>query len=253
MKFLFFKKVVVDESTGRTIRESAMLPSFCMYCGPSGMQESEAGQAESLSNSISSMLNERFAQQSNVLSQIQSQISPIASAGPSQQGWSPSMAAAVNTATINNAAAAARNATQATQGALAGRGGDSGLESGVDQQIIAGIKSNAADTLANQQTANTIANYKQGNQNWLNAQQFQGALAGYLNPTPYGGEAINANSSAFNQSTTVQNEKNQEESEIAGAITGPVLSAATGGLSNLDTTGGSTFMEQLGNFASGAA
>ena len=48
--------------------------------------------------------------------------------------------------------------------------------------------------------------------------------------------------------------KNQEEAAIAGTVSSMALAGLggiAGGMGNLDSTGGSTFGEQIGNFFSG--
>jgi hypothetical protein len=211
-------------------------------CGPSSMQESEAGAQENLSNSLTAAFNQNQALQQAELGKINSIISPIASAGPSQEGFSAQEKAALNTQAINSSGAAARNATQAIQGSLAGRGGDSGLESGVDQQIVAGVKSQAANNLANTQDQITQADFQQGNQNFWRAQGAQQALANAYNPESFGSTAVSGGSSAFGEASEVQNEKNQEESEIAGAVTGAATDALTFGVGGMDAPAGESFL-----------
>lgn len=197
-----------------------------LACGPSSGEENAAGSATNLSNTLSGDFNSRFAGQDSILQQLNGSLSPILSqGGPSQAGWSPQEAGAISTATINNNAAANRNAQQKWQSTLAGRGDDSGLQSGVDKQILGSVASTSANNLANQQTANTVANYTQGNANW------QKALAGTLSsaqlydPAQFGSEATSANENAFNDQNTITQQKNQEEASIAGGITGLVGAA----------------------------
>jgi len=220
-------------------------------CGPSGAEKSLASSSQSFSNLLQADFGSRFANQTNLLNSLNQSLSPIVSAGPSQTGWSPQEAAAISTATINNAGAAARNAIQATQGALAGRGGDSGLQSGVDKQILAGVKSNAANALANQQTQNTIADWNQGTQNYWRAQGAQAGLAGLENPEAFGSQAISSNQNAFSEANQVQQQVNQEQQAIAGGVASLVTGPLTAGLGNLDTTGGSSIGEQFGNLGRG--
>jgi hypothetical protein len=175
-----------------------------------------------------------------LIQSLNKSLSPIVGAGPSQAGWSPQEAAAISTATINNGGAAARNATQAAQGALAGRGGDSGLQSGVDQQILSTIKSNSADQIAKQQTQNTIDNYTQGNQNFWKASGGVAGLAGLQSNN--GDSAIGGSGNAFKQADTIQQEQNQEEAAIAGGIASIGMDAATFGVG---AAGGGGFMGGL--------
>src|SRR5277367_2433228 len=129
-------KAVFDIETMKLISvESYDYPDTApvdLCCGPSGAQTSEAAATTSLSNEMAADFGTSFGEQQGVLSQLNKSLSPITAAGPGQQGWTPQESAAINTATLNNSAAAARNATLGVQDSLAGRGGggSSGLESG---------------------------------------------------------------------------------------------------------------------------
>lgn len=225
-------------------------------CGPSASSEQLAGSAQSLSGVMSANYNQRFGDQSALLSNLTNSLTPISQAGPSQQGYSAGQLAALNTTAINSTGAAAKNAAQATQGALAGRGGSSGLQSGVDAQILASQKSASAGQLANQQLGIQNANYAQGNANWQQANAGLAALNGQLSSqtTQLGSNANSAQGQAFTEADQIQQEKNQEQADIAGGITSLASDAATfglGGLGNLDSQGTSTGGEQASNFFSG--
>ncbi len=56
-------------------------------------------------------------------------------------------------------------------------------------------------------------------------------VAGLYNPTGYAGQATGAGNAAFGQATQIQNMKNQEQADIAGAIGGLALAPFTGGMS----------------------
>lgn len=224
MNFKFFRKVR-DIETGRVLTDCGMLPSFVMNCGPSSSEENLATGAQSLSSTMSSDFNSRFANQSQILSQLSNSLSPILSAGSGQQGYTPQEAAAISSATINNAAGASRQAQQRVQSTLAGRGDGSGLTSGVDKQILGSVASTSANNLANQQTQNTVNNYQQGNSNYWRAQGALQTLGAGEDASQFGNLADSSQSSAFSEANQVQQQKNQEESAIAGGITSLVGTA----------------------------
>jgi hypothetical protein len=58
-------------------------PELC--CGPSHQEEQDSTNTEQLSQQLNQAFNQNFASQSGVLSKLNSVLSPIASAGPSQQ------------------------------------------------------------------------------------------------------------------------------------------------------------------------
>lgn len=205
-------------------------------CGPGAASTQLAGNAQSLSDVMNANYNQRFANQSQLLNSLSGVLTPISQAGPSQQGMSAGEQAVLNTQAINSAGAAAKSAAQATAGALAGRGGSSGLQSGVDAQIIASQKSASANQLANAQLGIQEKNYDLGRANWQAATQGLNALAGQYDVSQLGQQALGANSNAFQESDTIQQEKNQEQADIAGGITSLAMDAATfgaGGLAGL--------------------
>lgn len=55
---------------------------------------------------------------------------------------------------------------------------------------------------------------------------------------------------AFNEGTTMQGQRENQLNDIFSSI-GNIASGVVGGIGNLDTTGGSSFGEQVGNFVNG--
>jgi hypothetical protein len=228
-----YRKVVIDIETGERLSEESYSYSGVVEkcCGPSHAEQNDSANTEQLSQQLSQAFNQNFASQSGVLSKLNSVLSPIASAGPSQQGFSPAELAARNTASINATAGANRMAQQAAGNFAAGEGGgsSSGLTSGVTRQIQGTIASSQASNLANQENQTQIQNYETGRDNFNRSITGLGTLAGLYSPDSYGNSAAGADSSAFEQADKISSEKNQETAEIAGAITGGVMDAATFG------------------------
>jgi hypothetical protein len=222
-------------------------------CGPSGQQTALAGQQSNFFNQLMTSYSQNFGEQQGILSSINSALSPILQAGPNQQGFSAAENAALTGSAINNTAAQARNAETVAQ---AGAGGNTGVTTGGQQQLTAAIGSQAGQALSGQENQINLANYAQGRQNFFGAEQGLAGAAGIENPLGYAGAANAAGGQAFNEATTIQNMTNQEQADIGGAVAGLAGAAIPfigGGLGNLDTTGGSTFGEQIGNFFQGGA
>ena len=225
-------------------------------CGPSNAERAIAGSQQGFATTLQNSFGSRFAQQSDILNNLNSALSPIIEAGPGQQGFSPAELAARNTMAINTTAGNYRNAAQAVGAQLAGRGGggSSGLVSGVDQQIKAAIASQAAGNLSNQENQITAENYATGRSNFFNANAGMNALAGLDNPLGFGSEANQGSQIAFGQANQIQQQNEALAKDIAGFVSTAAkdaLTATAGGMGNLDMTGGSTGMEQVGNFFSG--
>jgi hypothetical protein len=198
-------------------------------CGPSSQQSQLANQESTFMANLQSNYNTNFANQAGILSGINSVLSPILAKGPSQTGFSEAENNALNTQAINSTGAATQNAEAAVGGQLAGRGDDSGLESGVDQQIKAGVASKGAGELANEELGITEANYAAGRQNFNTALAGEESTAGLLNPNAIAESANEANKNAFGEETEINQEQNQEESDIAGGIAGLGMDVATFG------------------------
>ena len=184
--------------------------------------------------------NQRFADQTQLISSLQNVMTPIVQAGPDQQGMGPQELAALKTQSGEAVGQNYAKATAALNNQLAVRGGGAGdVTSGAEGQLKAELASAGAAQASNEDLAITKANYDLGRQNWLQATAGLNALVGETNPTQYGSLASEANKTAFGESTQIQNMKNQEEASIMGGIT-----ALAGGA--LDFANSSDFMGQLG-------
>jgi hypothetical protein len=222
--------------------------------GPSTAMRMDASQQKSLADSLFANYNERYADQTQMLNQLRSSYAPIISAGPGQQGFTSPVLASLNTQAINSSGAAARNARQAAGNFSAGQNGTSGLTSGVTKQINASIDSSAANSLATNQNQITQANYATGQNNYWKAVGGMQALSGEENPTAFSSQAGSNLSENFSQDSKINDEINAQRAAIAGGVVSLAADAATAGaagIGNLDTTGGSTGLEQTGNFFQG--
>jgi hypothetical protein len=199
-------------------------------CGPSKAEKDQAAASASFSKTLQSNYATRFGQQSDVLSAINRAMSPILAAGPSQRGFSAEERAALNTAAINNAGAASRNAQQAAANFGAGQGGGgTGIISGVQRQIEGSIASSAANQLAGAENQITQADYAQGNQNYWKAQGGMEQLSQGYSPNAAMSGSIEQGKEAFGQAKDVYAQQQQEDQAIAGGITS-LASMAAGGI-----------------------
>ena len=164
-------------------------------------------------------------------------MNPIAEAGPDQPGWSAATSNAINSQTINQTAAAYKNAAVAVKGDIAGQGGGNialptGANLGTEEALAeAGAQQESAGL-----SANTIANYKQGNENWQFAskavesspEMFATANSGTQAATQAGSEASKTQQAINNASNSWQ------QMVIAGLSDATTL--ASGGLSKAATS-----------------
>lgn len=220
-------------------------------CGPSGSEEAIAGQGASLSKTLASNYSENFGKQSSILQNLTNMFTPIAEAGPDQQGFGANELAALNTQAGEGVGANYAKASRSLNNTLSARGGGNEfLPTGSRAALQGSLASAGANQLSSEQLGITRANYAQGRQNWGQATAGLNALAGEYNPTAYGGLATSANQNAFGEAKQINQEKNQKWADIAGgisALAGPLM----GGLGNLDMQGTSSAGEQVGNFFGG--
>lgn len=225
--------------------------------GPSSAMMNIANQQSNLASQLDQNYTQSYGEQQGIFNTITRSMTPTVAAGPSQLGFSAPELAALNTQAINSAGAAAANAQQKTQvGEITpqeGRfgGNQNGLESGVNKAISAGQSSISADALAAQQLGITVEDYQQGNLNYENAVKGLSDVANLENPTALANASTNASKEAFSAATGVQAAKVQQQQNQFNAVAGPVEGAITGGIDNLDTSGGSSFGEQAANFFAG--
>jgi len=206
-----------------------------LFGGPSKQEEGLANQADSFSNVLRANYGTAFGEQQDTLKNLNSEIMKIET-GQTGTGFSAQELAAKNTAAINSAGAASRNAQQAIGNFTAGEGGggSSGIVSGVQEQLRAGAASSAANELASAQNSITQQNYQQGR---VNAAQTVGGLENLAQE--YGGTAASAqggaiqeNQAAFGDAAKIQEQKSQMLSQIGGLVKSGV-GIASGGLSSL--------------------
>jgi hypothetical protein len=185
------------------------------------MQSAQASEA-SLSTAMGTDFNSRFGEQSDIISGINRALSPTLAGGASQHGFSAEELAAKNTAAINNTGAANANAQRAISGELSGRGGDSGLMSGVDAQLKAGIASKSANNLANDQLNITNADFATGRDQYNRsvAAEVSGenSLIRLTDPTALGNEATGANKNSFAEASENNKATNQKWADIGGLV-----------------------------------
>jgi hypothetical protein len=197
-------------------------------CGPSSASESIANQSEGFSTTIQGDFASRFAGQNDTIANLGNILQNVQN-GKLLPGFDAKTLASLNTSAIDTTSSNYKNAEQATNNANAGRGGNSGLQPGTVGQENATIASNAAGQLSSQQQQIQLADEQQSQQNTTTALKGYNVLAGIENPVAFGKLGVQASKDAFNESDEIQQEKNQEQSDIAGGIAG----LATGGLTAL--------------------
>ena len=186
-------------------------------CGPSQQMKSLLNSQQAFFQNLTASYQQNFGEQQGILSALTNTLSPIFEAGPNQMGFSASENAALTGAAINNAAAANRNAQVI---AASSAGGNTGVTTGGQKQLQAGIAASTGNQLSSNLNQIQLENARTGRANFLAAESGLAGVAGMESPLGYAGAANNAGSEAFSEATQIQNMKNQEEADIGGAVAG---------------------------------
>ena len=228
-----------------------------LFGEPTSGQETALGQTQSLGNTFSSAFQQYLGAQSATFQNLSNIWTPIAEAGPTQQGFGAQELAAMNTQAQQgvgqnyNKAEQNLNLAESTRG-----GGNQVLPTGAASAQQAGLAAAAANQSSNASLAITNANYAQGRQNWQQATSGLNALGQEYNPSNFGSLASSANAQNFSEQSALEKQRQQAAEGIVNTVGGLAMDAATGGLSglgNMDFSGGSSIGENIGNFVTGAA
>jgi hypothetical protein len=210
-------------------------------CGPGGASESIANQSEAFSTTIQGDFASRFAGQNGTIANLGNILQNVQN-GKLLPGFDAKTLAALNTSAIDTTASNYKNAAQATNNANASRGGDSGLQPGTVGQENATIASNAAGQLSTEQQKIQLANEQQSQQHTSTALSGYKALADIQDPYEFGKLALQTGKQAFEESDDIQQEKNQEQADIAGGIAGLASGGLTALAGGLNASPGQSFL-----------
>lgn len=206
-------------------------------CGASDQQKQIEGQTLSFSQLLSGNYAANYGAQSAILKNIGNILTPIAQAGPDQQGYGANELAALNTGAGETVGADYAKASQQLNNSLAARGGGSEvLPTGAEAALKGQLASAGANALSTKQTGITEANYEQGRQNWSNATAGLNALAQDYNPNAIAGEATQTASAAYGEAQQNAMQGFQQFTDIASgvsALAGAASQGATMGM-NID-------------------
>jgi hypothetical protein len=186
--------------------------------GPSATQTQEAGSSQDFSNSLQAAWGQNFGAESSILGNLNNELTPIAEAGPNQEGFNASELSSLNSSAISSNATNYKNASAAVSEGRAGAGGNTYAPSGGDQQVQAQIASNASENLSNTENQIQQTDAAVGRSTWQAAEGgLQGVAAAY-NPNATAGAATSAGGQAYSQA----NENNAQSQAWMGDVAGLV-------------------------------
>jgi len=202
-----------------------------LACGAPSGQTNLANQQANYYQTLTQNAQQEFGQASSLATEFMNEFEPIFAAGPDQLGWSPTVAANVNSNTVTTEGQATANAMKAsnlTTNALGG--GNEYTPSGAVKEGKTAINVTGAQTTASQQQSNLLADYQQGNANFNTAAAGLESIPNFYSGSTSASSAANSGGSAANSTFT---DVAQESFAPLGAALGAV-GAAAGGLSGTD-------------------
>ena len=228
------------------------------FGGASSAETNAANNVSNYSAGLEQWARNNYGEQQASFKQLQDALNPMIAGGPNQAGYNAPTLAALNTEALDTTAGAYANAARAAGTSLAGRGGgiSTGPEGGVEAQIRGSLAGEAAGQLSGEQLGITKSNYALGHQNYETALGQEGDLARMENPGGYANSALSGAQSSFGDQKQIQKQNSQALGSLLStglSFAGPIAGAIKGGIGNLDSTGSSSFGEQIGNFFSGAS
>jgi hypothetical protein len=198
-------------------------------CGPSESEINLQNQEASFDQTLQADYAQTFSANQEILSTLNSILQPIAEAGPNQQGYNAQELSTLNSEAINTNAQGVQQAEQAAgQQENALGGGRSFLPSGVNAQINAGIQTAGEENLSQEELGIEQSNFAAGRQNWQNALAGEASIAAGEAPLGYANATTQSNQAAFNEANDINQQSNQEWSDILGGITGGILGTSGG-------------------------
>jgi hypothetical protein len=224
-----------------------------MFGGPTHGEEGLAGQSTNLAATLGANFSQNYANQQATLARLGATINMIQS-GQTGPGFSSQEDNAFKTNIVNQGAAAARNAQQATADrfAGAGSGGGSGVSTGAARQIAGQIASSTGAATSNALISEQAANMQQGRTNAIQTESALQAIQGdfgNIAQSSLAGEETQ-NQLAYKQQSDIQAQEVARSQAIAGTIMKGVGAVAGGFAGGLGAGGG--FMDTLKGFAGGA-
>lgn len=190
-----------------------------LCCGASQAQGQIQNQQVSAYTQMTQQAQAVFGQDSQVFNQLQSTFAPTVAAGPSQQGFSPTENANLQSQAVSQNGQAYKNAKSAVGNATASEGGgnNAALQSGVTTGTNLNVANAAASNTANELGQITEANYQTGRQNYDTAVQ---GLAGSTNVFNSATEAGNAATGAGGAASTTANQVATQDNSWIQSVTG---------------------------------
>jgi hypothetical protein len=187
-------------------------------CGPTPeQQEIQQDQIDFYNQGIQESKT-AFAESQALQQGLKSVYDPILKAGPNQMGFSQDELDVLNASAVEGTAENYKQASDALTAKLGAQGGGNipGGPTGSQEQLEAELSQSSAEEQSREQTQILESGYQQGNNEFNQASNVEGEIAGQLNPTAFEGAATSAGGAA----STTANEVAQEQDSWVNAALG---------------------------------
>jgi hypothetical protein len=203
-------------------------------CGATGAQYQLQQEQIDAYQEAQNLMQEQYANQQAIWSQMSPMFEKIFALGPSQEGFSAAETNTLNAQAVEGTAENYEQAAKATneQEAAVG-GGNAYMPSGGAAQLKEEVATSAAQSESQQETQIKEADYQQGYQEWLNAGEGLQAIAAGENPLGYEQGATSAGGAASETANQIASEQNSWINAAlgaAGGVASSVISENPGGV-----------------------
>jgi hypothetical protein len=202
-------------------------------CGTSKVQQNAYDQAKAVQQDFVTNMNQVFATNKNILSNITAPLEKTVSAGQNQYGFTPEEDAARKTNILETNSAATRQASN-IMGEKLGAVGDPNLASGSRAALTGDIAERGALATSGALQNETAEGYAVGRTNYGNAVRELASAPGELeNPaTAMESQALQGTENLSKSADAITASNRAWEKPVLGAL-GAVADVATGGLSGV--------------------
>lgn len=193
---------------------------FTKGCGPSAAEKEQMATQTAIEQNLMTAFNQRLRDQKGTIDQLNVGLSNIA-AGKFPPGMDAATLASFTSGAMTRTAAAYRNAAQATQSALAGRGGGAadlaGL-SGPESAVLGDIAAKGAMTESELLQQVQVENWQAGRENYMTYVEGLNKMAELQDPTRMAGALVESTKAPTQLAETMSKQQSQMASDIGGFV-----------------------------------
>jgi hypothetical protein len=201
------------------IAVSGLTSLFTKGCGPSAQEKEQFQQQTDIERHLMDAFTQRLSDQKGTIDQLNLGLSNVA-AGKFPPGMDPATLAAFTSGAIQRTAASYKNAAQATQAAIAGRGGGAadttGTLSGPEGMIIGDIAAKGAMEESELLQQVQKENWQTGRENYLNYIEGLSKMAELQDPSRLAGALTESTKAPTQLAETMSQQQSQEAADIGG-------------------------------------